>query len=110
MVIDLSMTQSEDDLDLSTARGRRRPKRPSAPREEVQVKRTRRTSQKQNADLSTTDQIVAKTVVSFPKDGPVHAISSLETFPGVKVTQSQSYAKPSAPPLPTSGMLLQFVV
>lgn len=41
---DLSMTQSEDDLDLSVGRGRRRGKRASLTREDIQAKRSRHAS------------------------------------------------------------------
>jgi hypothetical protein len=64
-------------------------------------------------DSSGTDRLIAKTVVSFPKDGQIHAIASLETVPGhshsnmsSKTTEAQIIMRPSAPPLPTSGKCL----
>lgn len=56
------------------------------------------------SDVHNAEQLIAKTVVSFPKDGPIHAVATLETYPGVKKSvSSPSYhvnVKPSAPPMP----------
>ncbi|CAL8147844.1 unnamed protein product [Orchesella dallaii] len=97
---DLSMTQSEDDLDLSVARNRRRSKRPSVPQQAVPAKRTRQTSNKQTMEMTSMDQLIAKTIVSFPKDGTVQAVASLETYPSK--TTVHEHIQPSAPPMPTS--------
>lgn len=58
---------------------------------------------KKSVEVATTEQLIAKTIVSFPKDGPVQAVASVETYPSATTGHGPSYAKPSAPPLPTSG-------
>lgn len=63
-------------------------------------------------DSTGTDKLIAKTVVSFPRDGHIHAVASLETVPGnsympSKMSEAQIIMHPSAPPLPSSG---KFVV
>ncbi|XP_021949051.1 rac GTPase-activating protein 1 isoform X2 [Folsomia candida] len=107
---DLSMTQSEDDLDVSGVRTRRQRarsgKRQSLEKLMVASKKARKSSTT-IMDSTGTDKLIAKTVVSFPRDGHIHAVASLETVPGnsympSKMSEAQIIMHPSAPPLPSS--------
>jgi len=126
------MTQSEDDLDLSGIRSRRsRKKRPSVEAVTMLNKRQRKsgtvglnyvnelTSLKflllnyfnfiQTIELQSNDRLIAKTIVSFPKDGQVTATASLEAVPAggtSKSSEAMITMQPTAPPLPTSGSYL----
>jgi len=59
-------------------------------------------------EVNNGEQLVAKTVVSFPTDGPVHAVASLETRPASSTqskekNEAEVLLQPSAPPISTSG-------
>lgn len=101
------MTQSEDDLDVSCRKAhvqrlRQSNKRPSLDAKQGKFKKHCNTGTKQSVEVSTSDRIIVKTVVSSKKSGgPLHAIASVETEP----RKGYMDTKPSAPPVPPSGKL-----
>ncbi|KAK6617748.1 hypothetical protein RUM43_013976 [Polyplax serrata] len=103
LLSDLSYTRSEDnDLDASFSDrgGFKKPKRSLSPTD-IHITRRRRSARLQNQvkkiQKSTSEQLVATTTVTVPKQGPVVAFSTIETFPEVATE-----TKPSAPPKTSS--------
>jgi len=101
---DLSMTQSEDDLDLSTRASRsRRSKRAALDAIECQARngKRRKSGTRQILEVTSNEQVIAQTNVSYGRNGQVHAVSTLETIPNKERNNSEiliSSVKPSAPP------------
>lgn len=54
-------------------------------------------------EVNSTEKLVTKTVVSFPKDGTIQAVASVAAYPSGKNRSPPNYTKPSAPPMLTSG-------